>query len=404
MYRIIRWTLVLVFLALPPVRAGAEPWEPQVPTQVPQHPYAEWQGFGTDEEVSSSDLVLPPLKAVLLVGPIDGDDGSWTTQEQENMERAAEELEANGVTVYRFYTPDNDWSQIKAAAEGAHFLLYRGHGVYWSAMPTPTVGGFALKNRFVSSDDIRNDLHLAPNAIVMLYGCFTAGSSSNDGGPITSQEAQRRVAQYSDPFFDVGAAGYYADWFGSAFQMYVRYLFQGMTLGEAYEAFFDFNSSTVERYTHPDHAGMAMWLDKDNWGHLQYNNAFAGLPDLSLEDLFSAPEMRVAPPEVTYLAEPGDPARSFAFEVDGGRGDGFGWTATLTPADAAWVGLAAGSGWSGDPLTVVITPTGQLPGVYEADVQVVAGTPTVANGVQGIAVTLQVLDHAYAVFLPAMLQ
>jgi len=127
------------------------------------------------------------------------------------MDLAAAELAANGVTVHRFYTPNNDWGQIKAAAEGAHFLFYRGHGVYWDSMPSPTVGGFHLKELFVSSDDIRNDLHLAPNAIVMLYGCFTAGSSSEDSGSISSAEAQRRVAQYSDPFFDIGAAGYYAN-------------------------------------------------------------------------------------------------------------------------------------------------------------------------------------------------
>ena len=47
------------------------------------------------------------------------------------MELAAAEVEANGVTVYRFYTPNNNWDQIKAAAEGAHFLFYQGHGVQW---------------------------------------------------------------------------------------------------------------------------------------------------------------------------------------------------------------------------------------------------------------------------------
>ena len=37
---------------------------------------------------------LPPLKAVLLVGPIDGDYGTWTTSEKANMDLAAEELSA----------------------------------------------------------------------------------------------------------------------------------------------------------------------------------------------------------------------------------------------------------------------------------------------------------------------
>ena len=235
---------------------------------------------------------LPPLKAVLIVGPIDGDTGPWTLGEIGNMESAAVELEANGVDVHRFYTPSNDWEQIKQAADGAHFLLYRGHGVYWSSFPSPTVGGFSLKNGIVSSNDIRQDLGLASNAIVMLYGCFTAGHSSHssDHRDIGIDEAKRRVAQYSDPFFDIGAAGYYANWFGGAFQSFVSYLFQGKTLGEAYESYFDFSPSTVHRTMHPDHAQMAMWLDKDYWsGYWQYNNAFVGLPDETLESLFAPP-------------------------------------------------------------------------------------------------------------------
>ena len=37
------------------------------------------------------------------------------------------------------------------------------------------------------------------------------------------------VAQYSDPFFDIGGAGYYANWFGNAFERFLTYLFEGQT-------------------------------------------------------------------------------------------------------------------------------------------------------------------------------
>ena len=268
---------------------------------------------------------LPPLKAVLLVGPIDGDYGSWTEEEKVNMDLAAEELSANGVEVHKFYAPDSDWEQIKAAADGAHFLMYRGHGIYWSGFPSPTVGGFCLTDNFVSSNTIRQDLHLAPNALVMLYGCFAAGhsSASEDAYDIGITEASRRVAQYSDPFFDIGAAGYYSDWFGDAFAVYTRFLFEGQTLGEAYESYFDFNASTVHRTTHPDHPEMAMWLDKDYWsGYWQYNNAFVGLPDRTLVDLFGT--------------LPGDL-----------NADGFVGSGDLDLVRANW-GLAVSAGSSGD--------------------------------------------------------
>jgi hypothetical protein len=278
------WHRMLVALAAVTITlagaASGPAWASPPTPRTPDTPIRPPPAIITDRpapEPPGSPLALPPLKAVLVVGPIDGAGGSWTAQEKHNMDRAAAELEANGVTVHRFYTPNDDWAQIQAAAEDAHFFFYRGHGVYWSPLPHPNVGGFSLTARFVSPDEIRSELGLAPNAIVMLYGCFTAGSSGIEGDDIDSAEAQRRVAQYSDPFFDVGAGGYYANWSGDAFQMFVRYLFQGKTLGEAYESYSDFDNATVERYTHPDHPTLAMWLDKDvRGGKPQYNNAFAG--------------------------------------------------------------------------------------------------------------------------------
>ncbi len=237
--------------------------------------------------VAPTRLDLPPLKAVLLVGPIDGDDGDWTRGEKANMDLAAAELEAHGVTVHKFYTPDNDWTQI-TAARGAHFLLYRGHGVYQGQMPRPTVGGFSLKDAFLSPAQIRADLQLAPNAIVMLYGCFTAGSASSDEVPITSAEAQRRVTEYARPFMDIGAAAYYANWHGDAFQMFVRALFAGQTLQQTYETYFDYDQTTVERHAYPADARYVMLLDKDSNddGMLQYNYAFVGKPESTLSGLY----------------------------------------------------------------------------------------------------------------------
>ncbi len=401
--RALHLSIPVLLLAGVLATARATPLAPQTPSRPPLPPSSSSTVEFFNEPSTSARAPLS-LKAVLLVGPIDGDHGAWTNQEKQNMDLAAAELEANGVQVFKFYAPNNDWEQIKAAADGAHFFFYRGHGVYWSAMPTPIVGGFALKDYFVSSDDIRNDLNLAPNAIVMLYGCFTAGSSSIDGGPITSQEAQRRVAQYSDPFFDKGAAGYYANWFGDAFQMYLHYLFQGMTLGEAYEAFFDFNSATVENYFHPDHPEQVMWLDKDVWGYTQYNNAFGGLPDLTLSDLFKPDEMTLTSSALTHLAEPSSPAHSFSIQVDSTGTHTFPWTASISSAETTWLDVSPSSGLSGQWMTAVITPTGKALGTYQAYIHVAAGTSELENGEQDIAVTLRIVDRVHAISLPMVVR
>ena len=45
--------------------------------------------------------------------------------------------------------------------------------------------------------------------------------------------------------------------------MFIRYLFAGKTMAQAYEAYFDFNVSSVERYVHLITRPQAMWLDKN---------------------------------------------------------------------------------------------------------------------------------------------
>jgi hypothetical protein len=213
------------------------------------------------------------------------------------------------------------------------------------------------------------------------------------------------VAQYSDPFFDIGAGGYYANWFGDAFQKYVRYLFQGKTLAEAYEAYFDFNLTTVERHTHPDHPAAAMWLDKDFWdGKTQYNNAFVGQPEKTLDDLFGLTAMELTPSVITYLAEPSSSARRFVVRVDSTSSETFGWSASIASGAGAWVDLQPSSGMSGGQLNVVITPTGQPLGSYQVTIRLIADDPEVKEGNQTIPVTLRVLDRVYGVDLPLVIQ
>lgn len=190
--------LIIPFLGIPTTPSQAEARLPSITSRTPPLPPDSIQPPSQPLAASLTTLTLPPLKAVLLVGPIDGDTGTWTLSEVANMELAADVLEANGVTIHRFYPGDGStFADIEAAAEGAHFLLYRGHGVYDGNLPYPTVGGFYLSSGFYLSDRIRSNLHLAPNAIVMLYGCFTAGSSSAVGDlyDIGITEASRRVAQ-----------------------------------------------------------------------------------------------------------------------------------------------------------------------------------------------------------------
>lgn len=343
-------------------------------------------------------LALPPLKAVLLVGPIDGIDGSWTKAEIANMELAAQVLIKNGVEVHRFYPGSGTFEEIEEAAKGAHFLLYRGHGVYDGNIPFPNVGGFSLSSGYYSPDRIKTNLHLATNAIVMLYGCFTAGSSSAEGDEydIGITEASRRVAQYSAPFFIAGAAGYYANWYGNAFQSFLTNLFAGQTLGSAYENYFDFNAQTVYRTYHPDFPAIPMWVDKDNWGYWQYNNAFVGLKDKKLTDLFKPVTLGGIPSSIN-------------FQVDAFNDDFIQPTSsTIQPLNLdqtlpiSWSVSSLGDWFSVSPLngntpldTFTVTPFAvdtSKPGHYTGIVTIVADKPyETINSTQEITLSLDVL-------------
>ena len=264
--------------------------------------------------VRQRDVVLPAartvqianLRAVLIGAPIDGDTGRWTLEEIEHLRETAEVLRRYGVDVKEFYTPNNDWNEIRAAIEGAHFLMYRGHGVYDGNTPPRSVGGFALKGRFVSADEIRA-LHPAPGAIVMLYGCFTAGNAGFDIGQIDQVEADRRVAMYSQPFMEAGFSAYYANWFGDAFRNITHYLFAGKSMGEAYKSYSDFSAASVHYGNHPALRESAMWVDHDRWdGKIAYNYAFVGNPEPNLTDLFGGTvvegEIRLSEEERQELA------------------------------------------------------------------------------------------------------
>lgn len=249
---------------------------------------SEAQSLATRAMLPQSTVRIRGLKAVLIGAPIDGKTGSLTKREIENLRLARNQLKYNGVQVFEFYSPDTEWRKIKRAARGAHFLLYRGHGVYDGSRPPGWVGGFSLQGNFVSPDQIKKGLKLAPGAIVMLYGCFTAGNSGFDIGKIDQQEAARRVAMYSRPFLDNRFSAYYANWYGDAFEHYIAHLFSGKSLGSAFKAYRDYNPDTVEFMKYPGSDKKVLWIDHDTWkAGIVYNNAFAGSPEATLEELFA---------------------------------------------------------------------------------------------------------------------
>lgn len=168
------------------------------------------------------------LKAILIVG--NQEDG--TEGEMEEMDKIANLFKENGVLVYKFYDDKADWNEIVKTAKDCNFLVYSGHG---STMGENGNAGGLCINSMVSSAELVKDLKLKDNALVIFKSvCYGAGSSADDDKDIGIKEAKKRVTNYAYPFFEIGAAAYYANNFGSGVYNFLEDFLSGAALKQAY--------------------------------------------------------------------------------------------------------------------------------------------------------------------------
>ncbi len=352
-----------------------------------------------DEAVTSSLAAAPTSnwKVVYVVGEVvgevDGPSGTITLDYIQDARENTTALRGMGMTVAEFYPPNNRWADIRAAAVDARVIIYAGHGISWGGDP-PEVGGFRLRpDEAVSPDQIRNELRMAPGAIAILsHVCFASGTSSGDATGITSEEARRRVAQYSQPFLQAGLIGYYSSWYYGFPAALLTSLASGMTQQAAYEAYHDFDPQSVERYQHPDFPQLALWLDKDDWPDwpgFQYNYAFAGAPALRLTGDFSTPSLILSPQTITLSAIPSGPPQVLAIQVGSTDGATVTWTAGESP-DQSWLSIQTVSSPSGQVLLITVTPPSSL-GHYTTDISVVTSDRAFAEREVRVSIALDVM-------------
>jgi hypothetical protein len=218
------------------------------------------------------------LRAVAIVG----DAGGATAGLRDEMDGATDVLEARDVVVTKLYygVTAFTWGDVVAAAQGAHILLYMGHGVIgWG--PPNNWGGFYLGGgEFVSPSTIRADLNgvLAPDSVIIFsHACFTAGSSGDDASVVSLQTAEARVHSYAEPFVDIGMEAYFANnYFNSAAET-VDLLLDGETMGDVFKQGVAYSSSGLFELSYPE-PGYDLWLDKDLYNQ-NWNLSFVGLPD-----------------------------------------------------------------------------------------------------------------------------
>jgi len=161
-----------------------------------EKPRKLWYPRYTESEKSISEDSLNLIKAVFVIGELE------TNDIPDRILELAEYVKSKGVNV-TVYTSPTAWKTIVEGSKNAHIFLYAGHG---------NGDGFYLSQGQISSEEIKRDLKLHKNAVVLFnHVCYGAGSSASDKSQLTDEEATRRVQEYAKTFIDLGSGGYYAN-------------------------------------------------------------------------------------------------------------------------------------------------------------------------------------------------
>ncbi len=166
--------------------------------------------------VTGSHAADAPRRAVVVVGPVHG----LTSRYLAYGRAMANAAEAQGMEVTRIFHPDATWRRVVRSANGAHLLIYAGHGNGWPSAFGPfqedTKNGFGLNPevgdrtetnvKYYGANRIRESIRLAPDAVVILsHLCYASGNASS-GDPIPSRSlAVERTDNFAAGFLAAGA-------------------------------------------------------------------------------------------------------------------------------------------------------------------------------------------------------
>ncbi|MEP7360777.1 MAG: hypothetical protein ABI744_04280 [Chloroflexota bacterium] len=179
--------------------------------------------------LTTTGLAAPPnaavassvrLKAVIIVGPTH----DLTAQNLDDGEQLAEAAEGYGMDVRRVLFPNATWANVLANVQGANLVIYLGHGYGWpSPYPPfrekfqngvgldPYAGASRSDVDYHGGKQIRDNWHLAPNAVVFLgHLCYAAGQSESGMGVPAWSIAQQRVDNMASAYLYAGAGAVFA--------------------------------------------------------------------------------------------------------------------------------------------------------------------------------------------------
>ena len=240
-----------------------------------------------------------PIRVAIIVGPV----GTLTPTYLHLAELAAAEAERQGATVARAYSPNATPANVLAAVEGAHVIIYFGHGYGhpspYGGLNTAKQNGWGLQGpgahgthgdslsgeiAYYGEDWIVANARPAPG-FVMIYSnvCYAPGASEGGHPAASESTALMRVAHYSRKVFRMGGSAYYAvDFDRGAADLVGRLLANRQaTFGTLFATDHRYEPWALRGYGHPFSAGRQVWLHRTKYtdGPPNYWYAFAGNPD-----------------------------------------------------------------------------------------------------------------------------
>jgi len=210
--------------------------------------------------VTPARAAAAQLKAVIVVGPTHGS----TAKYLEYGESLAKVAASYGMDVRRVFHPKATWANVLANAQGANLLVYMGHGNGWPSPYAPYQertkngmglnpyeGGSTSNVEYYGAKPIREQLVLAPNALVLLnHLCYAAGNGEPGMAIPSWSVAHQRADNFAAGFLAAGAKGVFAySW--QPFEKLVKALF---TTDKTTEQLFTTAGSTATPY-----AGYVGW-------------------------------------------------------------------------------------------------------------------------------------------------
>lgn len=238
------------------------------------------------------------IKAVIIVG----NDAKQYIEEQRQV---ASYLKNLGIAVVELYTPNCKWEDVKKASNGAHILIYAGHGGT-IGKEKEKQGVLYLNEGIIEGEQLVNGLKLNKNALVLFnHACSSAGSKASDDYDIGIEEATRRVEDYAKPFIKLNAGGYYANNYINCLIPMLTKFFSGVTIKDIYNndastwtkienrKIYSFNkkyevavASQISGYVTQTTTSNGVRKTKQvNLGK-SYDIAYVGIPEFTVNDFF----------------------------------------------------------------------------------------------------------------------